>query len=64
MHEQLTEDKHRWLNGVALGWLVLCIDGWTKSSTVGWMDRWMEWHWYERTDTQTHTGMDGWRDGW
>lgn len=34
MHEQPTEDKHRWLNGVALGWLVLCIDGWTKSSTV------------------------------
>lgn len=60
MHEQPTEDNHRWLNGVALGWLVLCIDGWTKSSTVGWM----EWHWYERTDTQTHTGMEGWRDGW
>lgn len=57
--EQLTEKERGWINHMALGWLVLCIDGWTDSITVGWMDGWNG----TGTNGQIDRPVLGWMDG-
>lgn len=57
--EQLTEKERGWINHMALGWLVLCIDGWTDSITVGWMDGWNG----TGMNGQIDRPVPGWMDG-